>query len=193
MGGIRALDLDHYDADARTLEFEHQPKTGTPLKNKTEGERLVGISEDVADALDVYIARERGDARDEHGRDPLFATAQGRASFPTLRAYSYLGTQPCLHVECPHGRRRSGCEYTERSHASKCPSSRSPHQVRTGSITWQLNQGLGIELVAKRVNSTPATIRRYYDVAGKHEEFEQRRREAERLLDIDTEDFETNA
>lgn len=187
MGAIRGLDLEDYHPDAGYVEFIHRPDQGTPLKNKTDGERLVTISDAVVEALDLYIARERGNARDEFGREALFATNHGRASLATLRSYSYLGTQPCLHSECPHGRRRATCEYTERAHVSKCPSTRSPHQIRTGSITWQLNSGLGHETVAKRVNSKPATIRRYYDVATKEEEFENRRQEAEQQLHIGTE------
>lgn len=186
MGSIRGLDLDDYSREDRSLRFTHRASTGTPLKNKTEGERLVGITEDVCAALDTYIARERSDKRDADGREPLFAARQGRPSFSTLRAWCYQATQPCLWTECPHGRRRASCEWTERSHASKCPSSRSPHRVRTGSITWQLNSGLAIEQVATRVNAAPGTIRRYYDAATREEEFEQRRREAESRLDIST-------
>lgn len=188
MSGLRALDLGDYDSEDRSLSFKHRPQTGTGLKNKLEGERLVGLSADVCSALDAYIARERSDKRDDNGREPLFAGRQGRASFSTLRAWSYQASQPCLWTECPHGKRRPTCEWTERTHASKCPSSRSPHAVRTGSITWQLNQGMDIERVAVRVNAAPSTIRRYYDAATDREEFEERRRETESKLDISQED-----
>ncbi|MBO4248409.1 site-specific integrase [Halomicrobium sp. IBSBa] len=185
MGGLRALDLEDYDEDDQSLYFRHRPSSDTPLKNKAEGERLVGIADPVCEALDTYIVRERADKRDEYGREPLFCGRQGRPSFTTLRSWSYRATQPCLWTECPHGRRRSSCEWTERRHASKCPSSRSPHRVRTGSITWQLNRGLSIEIVAERVNATPSVIRQYYDQATAEEEFEKRRRAAETALDID--------
>lgn len=184
MGSIRGLDLDDYDPDDGVLAFRHRESTGTPLKNKADGERLVGITDAVCEALDTYIARERSEKRDDHGRQPLFAGRQGRQSFATLRAWSYQATQPCLWTECPHGRRRPTCEWTERSHASKCPSSRSPHRIRTGSITWQLNRGLDIETVATRVNAAPSTIRRYYDAATQEEEFEERRQDVEQHLDI---------
>lgn len=184
MGSIRGLDLADYHADEQYLAFSHRPSTETPLKNKSGGERFVGISEAVCDALDMYVGRERSDKRDGEGREPLFCTRQGRPSFTTLRAWSYLATEPCLWMECPHGRRRATCEWTERTHASKCPSSRSPHRVRTGSITWQLNRGLDIEIVAERVNASPAVIRRHYDQATEAEEFEKRRRAAETALDI---------
>jgi site-specific recombinase XerD len=184
LAAIRGLDREDYDADARTLHFQHRPSTDTPLKNKADGERLVGVTEAVCEALDTYIARERSDKRDDAGREPLFCGRQGRPSFSTFRAWSYQSAEPCLWTECPHGRRRERCEWTERSHASKCPSSRSPHAIRTGSVTWQLNSGLDIEQVATRVNATPSTIRRYYDAADQGEEFEQRRQQAERTLDI---------
>ncbi|QIO24377.1 tyrosine-type recombinase/integrase [Haloarcula sp. JP-L23] len=187
MGGLRGLDLDDYNADDQYLEFRHRPSSGTPLKNKGDGERYVGIADPVCEALETYIARERSDKRDEYGREPLFCGRQGRPSFTTLRAWSYQATQPCLWTECPHGRRRSSCDWTQRSEASKCPSSRSPHRIRTGSITWQLNRSLSIEVVAERVNATPSVIRRYYDQATAEEEFEKRRRAAETALDIDTE------
>lgn len=189
MGSLRGLDLEDYDPEDGVIEFEHEPSTGTPLKNKTDGERLVGVPQAVCEALDTYIARERSDKRDENGRRPLFCGRQGRVSFSTLRYWSYRATQPCLWTECPHGRRRSSCDWTQRGEASKCPSSRSPHRIRTGSITWQLNQGLDIETVATRVNAAPSTIRRYYDAATREEEFEQRRKSIEQSLDIsDSED-----
>ncbi|WP_435332863.1 tyrosine-type recombinase/integrase [Haloarchaeobius sp. TZWWS8] len=176
VGGIRALDIDDYDGDVGTLAFRHRPKTGTPLKNKEDGERIVGIPPAVCEALDVYISRERTDKRDDHGRQPLFAARQGRPSFSTLRAWSYLATQPCLHSPCPHGRERPRCEYVSRNGASKCPSSRSPHRIRTGSITEQLNRGFDVQKVSTRVNATPQVLRDHYDVADQDEEFEQRRR-----------------
>lgn len=188
MGSIRGLDLADYHPEEQYLEFNHRPSTDTPLKNKHAGERYVGIAEDVCEALDVYRDRERSDKRDENGREPLFCGRQGRPSFSTLRAWSYQATQPCLWTDCPHGRRRATCEWTKRSHASKCPSSRSPHRIRTGSITWQLNRGLGIEMVSERVNASPSVIRQHYDQATHGEEFEQRRRAAETALDISDSD-----
>jgi len=184
MGSIRSLDLRDFDPETQSVEFQHRPATDTPLKNKNQGGRYVGLSEQLCDALEFYVTRERSDKRDKHGREPLFATRQGRASYTTLRAWSYQATQPCLWRDCPHGRRRPSCEWTERQHRSKCPSSRSPHMIRTGSITWQLNQGYPIELVAERVNASIPVIKRHYDQASSAEEFQNRRRAAEIDLDI---------
>ena len=180
MSGLRALDLTDYDSGPEggsgTLDFHSRKQTGTRLKNGNNGERPVAIPSEVTDVLDEYIARERVDKRDENGRKPLFSTRQARPSDSTVRAWSYLATQPCVHQECPHSRNRETCKYRRRTFASQCPSSRSPHQVRTGSITWQLNQGIPIEDVAERVNSAPETIRRHYDVATGEEKLEERRR-----------------
>jgi site-specific recombinase XerD len=184
MGSILGLDIGDFDPEKQAIEFRHRPATETPLKNKSQGERYVGLSDEVCESLEFYIARERAQKRDRHGREPLFSTRQGRASFTTLRAWSYQATQPCLWVECPHGKRRATCDWTNRTSASKCPSSRSPHMIRTGSITWQLNQGYPIELVAERVNASISVIKRHYDQANSEEEFENRRRAAEINLDI---------
>lgn len=182
MSGIRALDLHDFDPDRQTLEFRHRPPT--LLKKKEEGERIVGISETVVKVLRTYIARERYKKRDDEGREPLFCARQGRPSDTTFRAWSYLGTEPCVVTRCPHDKRRETCEWSRRNHASKCPSSRSPHAIRTGSITWQLLRGLAIDTVAKRVNASPATIRRYYYKATEREDFEAKRAEITLKLDI---------
>ncbi|MFC6973466.1 tyrosine-type recombinase/integrase [Halomicroarcula sp. GCM10025709] len=176
MSGVMALDLDDYDEEKGTLRFVNRPQTGTRLKNGNDGERPVAVPPQVVEVLDEFIARERPDKRDDHGRRPLFSTRQGRASDTSVRSWCYLGTQPCLYTSCPHGRNREICKYRKRTHASQCPSSRSPHQIRTGSITWQLNCGMPIEDVAERVNSAPSTIRRHYDVATGEEKLEERRR-----------------
>ncbi len=101
VAAIRGLDLGDFHPDEQALEFRHRPATDTPLKNKHEAERWVGLSDDVCDVLQFYIARERYDRHDEHGREPLFATRQGRPSFTTLQAWSYLATQPCLWMSLP--------------------------------------------------------------------------------------------
>ncbi|QZY01082.1 tyrosine-type recombinase/integrase [Halobaculum rubrum] len=189
MGGIRGLDLRDYERldDGATLSFVHRPQSDTPLKNKTEGERVVRISETVADVLDFYLTRERVDKRDDHGREPLLSCRQGRPSDSTLRVWSYFATQPCLHTSCPHGEDRETCKYRKRNHASKCPSSRSPHQIRSGSITWQLNRGVPLEHVAERVNATSKVIERFYDKASGERQM-RRREEFTRDLDIDSDD-----
>lgn len=164
-GGLRALDLRDVDLDESYVEFHHRPETETPLKNKRRGERPVAIPSVVTDVLREYIDEHRRSKRDEHGRQPLLSTTRGRPTTNTIRVWSYLATQPCLRTSCPHGEVREHCQWTQYTHASKCPSSNSPHKIRAGSITWQLNRGIPPEVVAERVNATQKVIYDHYDWA----------------------------
>ncbi|MWV65532.1 site-specific integrase [Halorubrum sp. JWXQ-INN 858] len=177
-GGIRALDVrDLYDDDDY-VEFHHRPKTGTPLKNKLHGERPVAVPPKTMDVLREYVGN-RYDVRDDHGRQPLITSQKGRPGVNTVRMWSYLATQPCLHGPCPHGETPETCEMREFAHASKCPSSRSPHRIRTGSITWQLNCGVPPETVAERVNATVKTIKKHYDWATERERWRRHHEQLE--------------
>jgi hypothetical protein len=150
---------------------------GDLLRGRRRDSREV-FEEAVVDVPDTYIPRERFEKRDDHGRRPLFGARQGRSSFSTIRVWTYLATRPCHYTSCPHGRDR------DRNHACRCPSSRSPHRVRTGSIGWQQNKSLSIE----QVNASPWVVRRYYDKVAENEEFGQRRRDASAALELDEED-----
>jgi site-specific recombinase XerD len=183
IGCFRALDLEDWYPDERKLEFRHRPPTR--LKKEEEHERNVLVAEPVADALDFWIQRERPSKRDENGRMPLLTTNHGRASESSIRCWAYQATQPCLYTACPHNKKRDTCEFTQRVKSSRCPSSRSPHAIRTGSITWQLNCGISYIRVAKRVAAEPETIRRYYDKPDYDEELERRRPDTEDLDVLD--------
>jgi site-specific recombinase XerD len=174
LGGLRALDRSDYDRDEGTLRFRNRPPE-LPLKNASNGERVVGLSDPVCEVIDAYIAGDRSNKLDRQGRDPLICGRRGRPNGSTLQAWSYMATQPCAYRPCPHDKDRETCEYRTKSHASKCPSSRSPHQIRTGSITHQLNKWGDFELVAERVNANPETLRRYYDKASDDEQYRERR------------------
>lgn len=176
---FRALDYGDWKPGERKLKFRHRPPTR--LKKEGEHERNVVVCEPVADALNFWIERERPEKRDENGRRPLLTTTHGRASESSVRCWAYQATQPCLYTGCPHNRQRDSCEYIQRQHSSKCPSSRAPHAIRTGSITWQLNNGISYVKVAKRAAASPETIRRYYDKPDYDEELERRRPDTENL------------
>lgn len=98
IGGIRALDLRNFDAGEQTLEFVHRPETDTPLKNKRNGERIVGIREAVTQAISTYIRWTRDDRHDEYGRQPLFSSLQGR---PTTKHPSELDVSSDVPVCSP--------------------------------------------------------------------------------------------
>jgi len=179
IGCFRSLDYGDWNSDERKLTFRSRP--ATRLKKQGQHERNVVVCEPVADALDFWIERERPEKRDENGRRPLLTTTHGRASESSIRCWAYQATQPCLYTGCPHNRQRASCEYTQRQHSSKCPSVRGPHAIRTGSITWQLNNGLSYVKVAKRAAASPETIRRYYDKPDYDEELARRRPDTENL------------
>jgi site-specific recombinase XerD len=182
LGAIRGLDISDYDSEKAYLQFIHRPREETPLKNGEDGERAVGLPRKVCDVVDHYLSEERHDVYDDYGRQPLIASQVGRGSRAGVRGWMYLATVPCLHSDCPHGNEPTTCKFLDYSKASQCPSSRSPHQVRTGSITWQLNRSIPIEVVAERVNTSVRTLKRHYDQPTKREELEERRRQYVKLL-----------
>lgn len=185
MGAIRSLDLDDIDLEVGHVHFQHDPDEETPLKNGVDGERVIGISEDVCHALQNYIGGARIDTTDEYGRQPLFTTQYGRISRNALRTTSYYATVPCRFGSCPHDEKQSSCGWFAPNQASKCPSSRSPHQIRSGSITWQLNRGLRADVVSERVNASVDVIETHYDKASPIDEFEQRRQRHLSKLQLD--------
>lgn len=189
LGGLRALDLTDYDREFRVLEFRHRPNQATPLKNKLNGERDVGILEEVGAVLDAYIEEHRFDRHDDEGRAPLFTTrsTQGRLSKNAVRGWCYQATQPCWYQPdpCPHDKQRRSCSWTALDQSSKCPSVRSPHAVRTGAITFHQNRGFDPKDTAERVNASLSTIEKHYDKASRREEMETRRRPQLDLLSLD--------
>ncbi|MFC7047312.1 tyrosine-type recombinase/integrase [Halobacteriaceae archaeon GCM10025711] len=176
VGALRALDLRDFDAGDRLLEFVHRPETDTPLKNKRNGERMVSLREPVRNVVGSYILHHRADEHDKYGRQPLFATIKGRPTTGTLRTWMYQATLPCVRTDCPHGHEPETCNFTQHTHASKCPSSRAPHHVRTGSLTWHRDRGVPKEVTGERVNASQDVIDEYYDKASQRERMELRRR-----------------
>lgn len=189
LGGLRALDLtdcyfdaddldrlrhvDYIDRDALEnvelpfIYFRHRPDRGdTPLKNKHDGERPVALDEDVAELVQEYIDVNRVDRTDENDRRPLFTTEKGsdaRVSTSSIRREVYIMTQPCRCGECPHDRDPQTCEALDHGLEARCPSSRSPHPIRSGAITAMRDDGWPPEVVSERVNATPEVIRAHYD------------------------------
>ena len=203
IGGLRGLDLaDLYfdegdlerlrhraDVDEAVLEevelpfifFMHRPDgdPGTPLKNKLEGERPVAVTDDVADVVETYIRVNRTERTDPGGRRPLFTTGKGdtaRVSGSSIRREIYILSQPCRYGTCPHDRDPDDCEAVEHGYEARCPSSRSPHPIRTGRVTHLRDQGWPPEVVGERVDATPETIRLHYDLPDKIRRMQTRRK-----------------
>lgn len=185
LGALRGLNLDDYDPDGEYVRFHHRPEQDTPLKNGEDGERAVALPPHVCEILDEYIAQNRHQVYDDYGNEPLLASQVGRASTNAIRTWMYLATVPCHYSPCPHGNDPETCDYLDYTHASKCPSSRSPHQVRTGSITWQRNRGVPADVVSKRVNSSVSVIEQHYDKPDEIEEMAKRRRQHLERLGFD--------
>jgi len=187
MGALRGLDRDDIDLQDGHVQFRHRPDEETPLKNGYNGERVVGISEDVAEAVRAYI-EVRPQRTDDYGRHPVFVTSYGRIAGSTLRDTCYYATHPCRSGPCPHEHERMSCPHHSRTKAYGCPSARSPHEVRSGSITWQLHRGLSKDVVADRVDATIEVIERHYDQARQLEAFHERRAAHLHKLGIDDEE-----
>ena len=176
MGSVRALDVEDYDPEEQSLRLRHRPDTDTPLKNKREGERIIAVSSEVCLVLDDWIREQRPEVTDDHGRNPLLTTRNGRVAKTTLRTYCYQMTRPCEYgEECPHDRETADCEALETGGASKCPSSVSPHPFRRGAITHYLQSDVPETVVGDRANVTPDVIDQHYDQRSQKEKMEQRR------------------
>lgn len=186
-GGLVALDLrDMRETEdgVRYLTFKNREETGTRLKKGQNGERPVTLNDEVWAVLDEFVARHRVDVNDEYGRQPLITSDQGRPAKSSIRDWLYMATVPCKHSQCPHGKEPETCEFKNYSSVGGCPSSRSPHQIITGSITWMRNRGVPAEVVAERVNKSVDTIEKYYDKEDPVEEMLKRRNPHFGTIDI---------
>lgn len=176
VGSVYALDLDDYDPEDERLDLKHRPSTGTALKNKSEGERMIALSRHLCEVLDDWIAHQRPETTDEHGREPLFTTQNGRLAITTMRESVYNVTRPCYYAEsCPHERRESDCEATNYGYRSKCPSSVSPHSIRRGAITYFLSEDVPEKIVSDRMNVSQDVLDKHYDKRSEEVKVEQRR------------------
>lgn len=175
-GALRSLDLGDLDLEDSAVHAVHQPEEDTPLKNAANGERWIAISEVMVRTLRDYIEGPRHDVTDEYGREPLISTEQGRASQSTIRGTVYRWTRPCAIGEaCPENRDPDECEATSFDAASKCPVSRSPHDLRSGAITAHLLDDVPAEIVSGRMDVSQSVLSQHYDRRSAREKMEQRR------------------
>lgn len=176
-GGIRAFDLEDFDKDDRALCFRHRPKTGTPLKNGKRGERDVSLTAPVSNVLEDYISSpNRHDITDKYGRSPLITTQYGRPSVGTYQNWIYGVTRPCIIGDpCPHDYDPNTCEFTQYDKASGCPSSVSPHAIRTGSITAFRDAGTPRQVVSDRGDVSEKILEKHYDKASNRQRMRRRK------------------
>ncbi|MEY7849079.1 tyrosine-type recombinase/integrase [Natrarchaeobius sp. A-rgal3] len=182
VGAIHSLDVGDFDPEEKSLEIVHRAETDTPIKNSTDGERFIALSDEVCQLLIDWIDQRRPASVDENGREPLITTSQGRAHTTTLRGDCYRYTRPCISTgECPHGRDIDDCPATEYERASECPSSESPHALRRGGITHSLQQDWPMKAVGDRANVSEQVLEMHYDQRTEKEKMEQRRDYLDRL------------
>ena len=176
VGAIHSLDVDDYDSDERSLQVVHRPATETPIKNGSDGERFIALSDNVCQILDDWIEHQRPAVTDDFGREPLITTPEGRAHRTTLRGDCYRQTRPCISTgDCPHGRDVNSCPGTEYDGAFNCPSTVSPHALRRGAITHALSNDWPTTVTGDRANVSEQVLETHYDQRSEKEKMEQRR------------------
>lgn len=126
------------------IDLVHRHEQGAQLENGTDGERPVALSSEGASMLENFVAHVRDGVTDDHGRDPLFTTTQGRMHRSTLRGIIYRMTAPCFRGDL--------CRDCERTDDRKCPEAVSPHAVRRGSSTHFLSEDVPVEIVCDRTD-----------------------------------------
>ena len=178
-GCLFALDCDdaHLEGDEPYLVFRNRPDEGTRLKNGTKSEGHVAISDADAKVISDYLETTRPEVTDEYDREPLLATQYGRVSKSTIRRYMYQWSRPCvIGAGCPHDRDPDTCESAQSmDHASKCPSSRSPHALKHGFITEGRRRGVPLDVLSGRCDVSEEVIRKHYDETSEEERCKARR------------------
>ncbi|AQL41627.1 integrase [Halorientalis sp. IM1011] len=177
LGTLRAIDLDDWFSDEQALQIRHRPETETPLKNGKAAERQIAVGEYYTQVIDDYVEYHRYDVVDNHGRRPLISSEFGRLTAAPIRRTLYDWTRPCvLGKECPHDKDPDSCDAANyRESWTECPSSRSPHAVRRGSITWHLREGAPEEVVSDRMNASREVLEEHYDERSERERMQLRR------------------
>lgn len=171
LGGVNSLDLEDYDKDERRIKIRHRPSTGTRLKNKHDGERMVILAEPAAEALDMYIATDRVNIEDEYGRNPLFTTNRGRAATSTLRRWLYEATSCRWATDHEDKHCDGSCD----PDSSICSFSYYPHAIRRGSIVYHLSGGLTPHHAHDRFDVSPRIIEKHYDPRSEAQRLEDRK------------------
>lgn len=175
LGALRGLDVDDVNFDEPCLELRHRPETGTPLKNQKGAQRAIALGDYYAQVLEDYLEYTRDPVVDEHGRRPLITSPHGRLTASPIRRLVYQWTRPCMVSECPHDEDPETCEFMTREEARDCPSSRSPHGIRRGSITSHLRDGTPREVVSDRMNVSRGVLEQHYDETTEMERMRIRR------------------
>jgi len=168
ISSLRALDVEDYDPEDEYMYYRE--REGTKLKNGVQGERPVALSKETCSVLDDYLAQNRVEVEDKHGRKPFISSSHGRVHRNTMRRWSYQLTCPSFvgeSTECD-------CN-TNSKQAYRCDDTVSPHGIRRGSITHFLREGLPEKVVSDRANVSEDVLDKHYDSRSQLEKMNQRR------------------
>jgi site-specific recombinase XerD len=178
VGTARSFDVEDFDEEQQLLAVQHRPDSATPLKNAERAERLLVLDDDTTDVVADYVAHNRVDVTDDDGRQPLFTTDHGRIGISTLRRAIYRWTRPCEHGEgCPHDRDLEECTARQRvQKAAECPSTRSPHDVRRGAISYYLDADTPVKAISDRADVSESVLTKHYDARTEEEKADARRK-----------------
>lgn len=180
-GAVRGIDVEDFKPEKKTIELRHRPGKlgvrGTPLKNGSDGERDINISDSLRDLLVAYYNNpNRLEGTDEFGRRPLFTSKDsdgtvGRIAIGRIRKDFYKITRPCeLANDCPVDRDPQECDAKTNRYAYKCPENYTPHPLRSWSIMHQLDQGVRRDTLSNRVDVSVPVLKKHYD----HRELERK-------------------
>ncbi|SFS72116.1 tyrosine-type recombinase/integrase [Halostagnicola kamekurae] len=179
---LRAFDVTDFHPGEGYIKAVNRESTGTPLKNRTQGEREINLGSGLVQTLNDWVHDQHPRVEDDHGRMPLICTSHGRAHETTIRSHVYKITRPCHYSnKCPHDRDMDECEAVNSSKANFCPSSVSPHAIRKGSITYHRNKGWPVEAVSDRADVSQEVLDKHYDKASISEKRQRRAEFLDRL------------
>jgi site-specific recombinase XerD len=171
------------DRDVTILQFRNRKEQATPLKNGNSGERNVTIKKELHTVLVDYLEGKRPDVTDRYDREALFCTENQRLS--RQRAYKSFTalTRPCVTTnQCPHDREIDYCDAAQvKKEAFGCPSAKSLHPIRRGSITNHIEKGWPKEKLAERVDVSVDVLNKHYDARTKEKAREGREQYLELL------------
>lgn len=179
---LRSLDVGDLRPDDNALVLEHRLESGTRLKNGDDGERWVYAGPMYFQPIDDYLDNpDRYEVTDDHGREPLVTTPYGRPTGDTIYKWVNKLTHPCLLEGCPHDRDPSDPSTCDAlgsdGYPSRCPSARSPHGIRRGSITHHLNSDVSPDIVSERCDVSLEVLYEHYDVRTNREKMDVRKRQ----------------
>ncbi|MCU4799720.1 site-specific integrase [Halobacteria archaeon HArc-gm2] len=183
---LRSLDVDDLRQSDYALVLEHRIDQGTRLKNGEDGERWVYLGPTDYQVIDDYLDNpDRYDRTDDYGREPLITSMHGRPTGDTIYKWVSKLTQPCLVGGCPHEADPSDPSTCDAlgsdGYPSRCPSARSPHGIRRGSITHHLNQDVSPEIVSERCDVSLEVLYEHYDVRTNREKMAVRKKQLEQI------------